>query len=86
MSENGAETAAGIGFAESGPNMLRLILSLRLVLLTLGVVAVAHCAIGADAPAPTADERLAALEAYVSNGDPGKALTGVAGPGHNAPG
>ena len=33
--------------------------------------------------APTTDERLAALEAYVNNGDPGKALTGVAGPGHN---
>src|SRR5882724_7459115 len=35
------------------------------------------------APAPTTDERLAALEAYVTNGDPGKSLTGVAGPGHN---
>src|SRR4051794_26085743 len=33
---------------------------------------------------PTADERLAALEAYINNGDPGKSLTGVAGPGHNA--
>jgi Amt family ammonium transporter len=33
--------------------------------------------------APTTDERLAALEAYVTNGDPGKSLTGVAGPGHN---
>ena len=33
--------------------------------------------------APTADERIAALEAYVNNGDPGKSLTGVAGPGHN---
>jgi Amt family ammonium transporter len=33
--------------------------------------------------APTTDERLAALEAYVNNGDPGKALTGVPGPGHN---
>ncbi|MSU70262.1 MAG: ammonium transporter [Opitutaceae bacterium] len=39
----------------------------------------------APAPAaPTADERIAALEAYVNNGDPGKSLTGVAGPGHNA--
>jgi Amt family ammonium transporter len=37
----------------------------------------------AAAAAPTTDERLAALEAYVNNGDPGKALTGVAGPGHN---
>src|SRR5882757_2044788 len=33
---------------------------------------------------PTSDERIAALEAYVNNGDPGKSLTGVAGPGHNA--
>ena len=36
------------------------------------------------AAAPTTDQRLAALEAYITNGDPGKALTGVAGPGHNA--
>lgn len=34
--------------------------------------------------APTADERIAALEAYINNGDPGKSLTGVPGPGHNA--
>jgi Amt family ammonium transporter len=34
--------------------------------------------------APTSDERIAALEAYINNTDPGKALTGVAGPGHNA--
>ena len=34
--------------------------------------------------APTTDERVAALEAYVNNGDPGKSLTGVPGPGHNA--
>ena len=34
--------------------------------------------------APTTDERIAALEAYVTNGDPGKSLTGVGGPGHNA--
>src|SRR5215210_7199049 len=37
----------------------------------------------APAAAPTSDERIAALEAYVNNGDPGKSLTGVAGPGHN---
>jgi Amt family ammonium transporter len=35
-------------------------------------------------PAPTTEERLAALEAYVANGDPGHALTGIPGPGHNA--
>ena len=34
--------------------------------------------------APTSDERIAALEAYINNTDPGKSLTGVAGPGHNA--
>jgi len=33
--------------------------------------------------APTDHERLAALEAYINNTDPGKALAGVAGPGHN---
>ncbi|HEY9153595.1 MAG TPA: ammonium transporter [Opitutaceae bacterium] len=38
----------------------------------------------AAAPTPTTDQRLAALEAYVTNSDPGKSLTGVAGPGHNA--
>ena len=37
----------------------------------------------AASAAPTTEERLAALEAYVTNGDPGKALTGVPGPGHN---
>lgn len=37
----------------------------------------------AAAAAPTIDERIAALEAYVNNGDPGKALNGVPGPGHN---
>jgi Amt family ammonium transporter len=35
-------------------------------------------------PAPTSEERIAALEAYVNNTDPGKSLAGVAGPGHNA--
>jgi Amt family ammonium transporter len=33
--------------------------------------------------APTTEERLTALEAYVKNGDPGRALAGVPGPGHN---
>lgn len=37
-----------------------------------------------DAPAAaTTEERLAALEAYISNGDPGTALSGTPGPGHN---
>ncbi|MEJ1972593.1 MAG: ammonium transporter [Lacunisphaera sp.] len=34
--------------------------------------------------APTTDERIAALEAYVNNTAPAKSLTGVPGPGHNA--
>ncbi len=38
----------------------------------------------AAAAGPSTEQRLAALEAYVTNGDPGKALTGVPGPGHNA--
>jgi Amt family ammonium transporter len=38
----------------------------------------------AAAPVPTTAERLAALEAYVNNTDPGPALAGVPGPGHNA--
>src|SRR3569833_758090 len=53
--------------------------------------AIAHCltsmtswAQTATTAAPTTEQRLAALEAYVTNSDPGKSLTGVAGPGHNA--
>ena len=38
----------------------------------------------ADEAAPTIDQRVAALEAYVNNSDPGKSLTGIPGPGHNA--
>jgi Amt family ammonium transporter len=34
--------------------------------------------------APTQEQRIAALEAYVTNSDPGKSLAGVPGPGHNA--
>lgn len=36
------------------------------------------------ASAPTTEERLAALEAYVNNTAPAASLTGVPGPGHNA--
>ena len=50
----------------------------------LSLTAVAQTAAAAAPAAPTTDERIAALEAYVNNGDPGKSLTGVAGPGHNA--
>jgi len=45
--------------------------------------AFAQASAPAKASAPTTEERLAALEAYINNGDPGKALTGVPGPGHN---
>ncbi len=51
----------------------------------LGLFTLVHAEAAAAAPAaPTSDERIAALEAYVNNSDPGKSLTGVAGPGHNA--
>ncbi len=51
----------------------------------LGLFTLVHAEAAAAAPAaPTSDERIAALEAYVNNTDPGKSLTGVAGPGHNA--
>jgi len=50
----------------------------------LSLTAVAQTPAPAAPAAPTSDERIAALEAYVTNGDPGKSLTGVAGPGHNA--
>ncbi|HUJ44802.1 MAG TPA: ammonium transporter [Opitutaceae bacterium] len=49
-------------------------------------LAIALCSLPvlADEAAPTLDQRVAALEAYVNNGDPGKSLTGIPGPGHNA--
>src|SRR5664279_1259164 len=51
----------------------------------LAVMAVVLCSLPvlADEIAPALDQRVAALEAYVKNADPGKSLTGVAGPGHN---
>ena len=49
----------------------------------MGLFSLARAADAAPA-APTAEERIAALEAYVNNTDPGKSLTGVGGPGHNA--
>ncbi|MDD2764323.1 MAG: ammonium transporter [Opitutaceae bacterium] len=38
----------------------------------------------ADEATPPIDQRVTALEAYVNNTDPGKSLSGVPGPGHNA--
>ena len=53
--------------------------------LALAALAVALCSLPvlAEEAAPTLDQRVAALEAYVTNADPGKSLTGVPGPGHN---
>jgi Amt family ammonium transporter len=50
----------------------------------VGLTALVQSPVFAAAPAPTSEERIAALEAYVNNTDPGKSLTGVPGPGHNA--
>jgi len=60
---------------------------LRFVLASLAIL-IAGSALAQDPAAaptpPTSDERIAALEAYINNTDPGKSLTGTAGPGHNA--
>ncbi|MFI5356888.1 MAG: ammonium transporter [Opitutales bacterium] len=50
----------------------------------LSIASFAQAKAPAAPPAPTTEERLAALEAYVHNSDPGPALAGVPGPGHNA--
>ncbi len=61
------------------PNPVRTALALLAVLLcSLPVLA------ESAAPAPTLEQRVTALEAYVTNSDPGPSLTGVPGPGHNA--
>lgn len=54
----------------------------RAVLLSL-LVALCSLPVLADEAAPSMDQRVAALEAYVTNTDPGKSLTGIPGPGHN---
>jgi Amt family ammonium transporter len=64
------------------PRLLRFAALTGLALLLAGS-AIAQDTAAAPA-APTPEERIAALEAYVNNTDPGKSLTGVAGPGHNA--
>ena len=63
------------------PRLLRFAALTGLALLLAGS-ALAQDTAAAPA-APTPEQRIAALEAYVNNTDPGKALTGVAGPGHN---
>jgi len=54
------------------------------ILLVLALSWFARSAAMVVPTAPTTEDRLAALEAYVHNTDPGKALTGVPGPRHNA--
>ncbi len=66
-------------------NMLPRILRFLLAGLAILIAGSALAQTPAAAPAaPTSEERIAALEAYINNTDPGKSLTGVAGPGHNA--
>lgn len=65
--------------------MYTLLRSLRTALFAGLVCLCSHTAFAeTPAAAPTADERIAALEAYVNNTAPAKSLTGVPGPGHNA--
>jgi Amt family ammonium transporter len=74
-----SKSAVGL-FARAG-----LLLTLFLAVPVFAQTPAAAPAPAAAAPAaPTAEERIAALEAYVTNSDPGKSLTGVPGPGHNA--
>jgi len=49
----------------------------------LSAALAAALALAAPMRASTTEERLTALEAYVRNGNPGRALAGVPGPGHN---
>ena len=68
-------------------------------LVVLSIFWLSLAGVRADAPAPTLEQRVAGLEAYLGNGDPTGALkdekgtipdglttasVGVAGPGHNA--
>jgi ammonium transporter, Amt family len=63
--------------------MKKLLKSLLYALAVSGVTICSHAqnAVAAPAPAPVVD---GAFAAYVNNTDPGAALQGVAGPGHNA--
>jgi len=56
----------------------------RLIIAALFLLLAARLVGEEAAASPTIDERIAALEAYVTNGDPGAALAGTPGPGHNA--
>ena len=67
-------------------NLTRFRLGLAALLLVTGSIwAQTPAAAPATPPPPTAEERIAALEAYVTNVDPAKGpLVGAPGPGHNA--
>jgi Amt family ammonium transporter len=67
-------------------NLTRFRLRLAALLLVTGSIwAQTPAAAPATPPPPTAEERIAALEAYVTNVDPAKGpLVGAPGPGHNA--
>ena len=70
-------------------NLTRFRLGLAALLLVTGSIwaqaPAATPATPATPPPPTAEERIAALEAYVTNADPAKGpLVGASGPGHNA--
>jgi Amt family ammonium transporter len=70
----------------SGPLIMNhlLLKFLRPVVAALALCCTSLGVFAQPATAPTTEQRLAALEAYVTNSDPGKSLTGVPGPGHNA--
>jgi Amt family ammonium transporter len=59
------------------------LLNLRWSALAVLAVLLSSLPVPAAEAAPTIDRRVAALEAYVRNSDPGTSLTGVPGPGHN---
>jgi Amt family ammonium transporter len=58
--------------------------NLERVALALWAVVFCSLPVLAQEAAPTVEQRVAALEAYVNNADPGKSLTGIPGPGHNS--
>lgn len=68
--------------------MKKILLTLSLIAAVLSNLISLHAEAVTTAPAPTLEQRVASLEAYIANTDPAanKALpaVGVAGPGHNA--
>ena len=62
----------------------RLLFGVACLLALAGAISPAWAQEPPASATPTPEERISALEAYINNTDPGKSLTGVAGPGHNA--